>query len=57
VWDWIVQNRKWLFDGVLVAVPLAFIGWFLAARKIKIRQQQRGGDSSTNVQIGTIDKR
>ncbi|WP_417914947.1 hypothetical protein [Candidatus Electronema sp. JM] len=27
---WIIDNKDWLFDGVLVAVPLAIIGWICA---------------------------
>jgi hypothetical protein len=53
--NWILQNKKWLFDGVLVAVPLAIIGWLFARKVIKVRQRQRGGDSSTNVQIGNVE--
>lgn len=51
--DWIIQNKQWLFDGVLVAVPLAILGWFFGKSIIKKKiQKQRGGHGSTNIQVG-----
>lgn len=50
--DWLIENRAWLFEGVLVAVPLAIIGWLVAKRAAAIRQRQRGGKGSTNIQAG-----
>jgi hypothetical protein len=50
--DWIVANKTWLFDGVLVAVPIAVIGWLFARRVIARVQKQRGGHGSPNVQVG-----
>ena len=49
---WIIENKKWLFDGVLVAVPLAIIGWAAARRVVGTTQKQRGGDGSVNLQAG-----
>lgn len=48
--DWIANNKEWLLSGVLISVPLAVIGWFIVTRRN--RQSQRGGDNSTNVQVG-----
>ncbi len=47
---WILENKEWLFSGVAIAIPLAIIGWFFSCRINK--QTQKGGDNSTNIQIG-----
>ena len=48
--DWIIQNKEWLFGGVLVAIPIAIIGWIFSS--VKKKQNQKGGDGSINIQIG-----
>jgi hypothetical protein len=48
--EWIVQNKEWLFSGIAIGIPLAIIGWFFSTRGNK--QVQKGGDNSTNVQVG-----
>ena len=48
--DWIIENKEWLFSGLAIALPLAFIGWFLSSKKNK--QIQKGGNFSTNIQVG-----
>ncbi len=48
--DWIIANKNWLFSGAAIAVPLALLGWFITSRKIK--QIQKGGKNSRNIQIG-----
>lgn len=48
--DWILQNKEWLFSGVLIAVPLAIVGWLIPSYKNK--QVQKGGANSTNIQVG-----
>lgn len=48
--EWITDNKDWLFSGVAIALPLAIIGWFISSRKNK--QVQKGGDNSTNIQVG-----
>lgn len=48
--EWIVENKDWLFSGAAIALPLAVIGWFISSRKAK--QTQKGGDNSTNIQVG-----
>ncbi|HHC6666492.1 TPA: hypothetical protein ACN33Q_000276 [Vibrio parahaemolyticus] len=48
--DWIIENKEWLFSGVLIAVPLAVLGCFFSTKRVK--QTQKGGDNSTNIQIG-----
>jgi len=48
--EWILENKDWLFSGVAIALPLAIIGWIFSSRKN--RQVQKGGDNSTNIQVG-----
>ena len=48
--EWIVENTDWLFSGVAIALPLAIIGWLGYSKKNK--QSQKGGNSSTNIQVG-----
>ncbi|WP_257326176.1 hypothetical protein [Pseudoalteromonas rhizosphaerae] len=47
---WILENKDWLFSGAAIALPLAIIGWIFSSRKN--RQVQKGGDNSTNIQVG-----
>lgn len=48
--EWISENKDWLFSGVAIALPIAIMGWFISSRKNK--QIQKGGDNSTNIQVG-----
>lgn len=48
--EWIVENKDWLFSGIAIALPLAIVGWFISSRKN--RQSQKGGNNSTNIQVG-----
>ena len=50
--DWIVANKEWLFSGLLVAIPIALVGWFFARRHLHRSQVQRSGDNSINIQAG-----
>ena len=55
MWSWIVENRTWVFSGIGVSTILILIG-FLRRSTTGIRQKQRGGDHSVNVQsAGPID--
>ncbi len=49
--NWIIENKAWLFSGLLVALPISIIGWLLASKKVK-RQTQKSGNNSTNIQAG-----
>jgi len=51
IMDWLIENKEWLFSGVLVAVPLAVLSWVFGRRSAKRIQKQRAGAGSTNVQI------
>jgi hypothetical protein len=48
--EWIITNKEWLFSGIAIAIPLAIIGWLFSSRGNK--QVQKGGDNSTNIQVG-----
>lgn len=48
---WIINNKAWLFSGVLVAVPLAIFGWLLTGSK-RHKQVQKSGKNSVNLQAG-----
>ena len=50
--DWIWANKEWLFSGLLVAIPIAVIGWFFARRRLHRSQVQKSGHSSVNIQAG-----
>ena len=50
--DWIITNREWLFSGILVALPLALLGWVLGKRAVAHLQRQKGGHGSVNIQAG-----
>lgn len=49
---WIIENKEWLFSGVLVALPLALLGWILGKRAVAHLQRQKGGQGSVNIQAG-----
>jgi hypothetical protein len=50
--DWILANKEWLFSGLLVAVPIALIGWFIARKQFHRSQVQKSGNRSINIQAG-----
>jgi hypothetical protein len=51
MWNWILNNKEWLFSGVGVAAIVSLVG-FLSRRKSASRQKQRSGRNSTNIQAG-----
>ena len=48
--EWIIENKTWLFSGIAIAIPIAIIGWIISKNTNK--QVQKGGDNSTNIQVG-----
>ena len=48
--NWIVNNKEWLFSGILISIPIALFG--LMAKNNKLNQKQKNGSNSTNIQIG-----
>jgi len=49
VWSYIRANIEWIFSGIGVAV-ISFAAYLFKRRSSK--QYQRGGNSSTNIQVG-----
>lgn len=47
---WILNNTEWVFSGIGVFV----LGFFFVKSKYSIKQTQKGGDNSTNIQIGKM---
>ncbi len=53
VWNWLVDNRAWVFDGFGVAIAAGLIGMLWKRRKRDgAGQIIRAGDRSVNVQAG-----
>lgn len=53
--EWLINNKEWLFSGVLISVPIALISFFAARRKKESSNKkmvQKGGKNSRNIQIG-----
>lgn len=48
--NWMIENKEWLFSGLLVAVPLAALGFLFSRNNSK--QVQKSGKNSTNIQVG-----
>lgn len=47
---WILENKEWLFSSAAIAIPIAILGWLISSRRKS--QNQKGGDSSNNIQVG-----
>ena len=53
VWNWLVDNRTWVFDGFGVAIAAGLIGMLWKRRKRDDAGQTiRAGDRGVNVQAG-----
>lgn len=57
-----MDNLKWIFDGIGTAVVVFILGLLLGgtagykiAIKESIRQKQKAGDNSKQIQIGKIE--
>jgi len=48
--DWILQNKQWLFSGIGVFF-ISLFGYFFK-KQTGIKQSQKSGDNSTNLQVG-----
>lgn len=51
VFDWLIQNKEWVFGGVGVAAITGLIA-LLRRKSNGPSQNQRSGSNSTNVQAG-----
>ena len=57
--DWLWENREWVFSGAGVTVIGVAVAQFLRRKgkeRLSIHQNQSGGASSNNVQIGSINR-
>lgn len=52
--NWIIKNKEWLFSGIGVALVSWIVTLFFPKKLAKktIRQTQKSGKNSTNVQVG-----
>ncbi|MDP1719826.1 MAG: hypothetical protein Q8L08_02315 [Candidatus Nanopelagicaceae bacterium] len=48
--QWLRDNVIWF--GPILATVVAIGSWFVSKKVFKVRQSQRGGDGSTNIQVG-----
>jgi len=46
--DYLIANKEWIFSGIGVAV----LSWLLFQVSGKSSMSQKGGDGSTNIQVG-----
>jgi hypothetical protein len=60
MWNWLNENKEWLFQGAAILIPIAAISGIWAilrsrrnrSEKEGINQRQSSGDKSTNIQAG-----
>jgi len=50
--DWIEQNKEWLFSGLGIAIIGWFITWSINRHKNTSHQIQKSGKNSVNIQAG-----
>jgi hypothetical protein len=51
--NWLLHNKEWIFSGIGVFVLGLVITFFnKPARRRKIKQRQKSGANSTNIQVG-----
>jgi hypothetical protein len=48
VFEYIINNKEWIFSGLGVAV----ISWVFLRKSSSKKMTQRSGDNSTNIQVG-----
>lgn len=46
--EYLIANKEWIFSGVGVAV----LSWLLFRKSASSNMNQKGGDNSTNIQVG-----
>jgi len=55
---WLLANKEWIFSGIGVFILGILLAFFRHKKKGKIlRQKQKSGSHSTNIQIGGDLKR
>lgn len=56
--EWLLANKEWVFSGIGVLALSLLIGFFQHKKNGKsIKQRQRSGANSTNIQVGGDLKR
>lgn len=62
--NWIIENKEWFLSGLGILIITSIYGFIkLLLNKNKenndqgINQRQKGGEGSTNIQIGKINKK
>jgi len=50
--DWIFENKEWLFSGAAIGTPIAIVTWLLTRKSKKLKQSQKSGKNSLNIQVG-----
>lgn len=48
---WFLENKEWVFSGIAIAIPIAIVTWLLS-RRSSLKQTQKGGNQSINIQVG-----
>lgn len=48
MFEYIINNKEWIFSGLGVAV----ISWVFLRKSSSKKMTQRSGDNSTNIQVG-----
>lgn len=46
--EYVLENKEWIFSGIGVAL----LSWLIFRNSSGSSMRQKGGDNSTNVQIG-----
>ncbi len=50
MWDWIITNKTWLFDGIGVAALVAVCGWLWPKKGKDKGQSEAAAPSTASVQ-------
>ena len=52
MFEWIIENKTWLFSGALISIPIALFSIFISKNPYnrKVTQSQTAGDNSKSYQ-------
>ncbi len=54
---WLYDNYQWLFGGIGATLIAILVDIFRRNKDKSIKQTQKSGDNSTNIQIGNINEK
>ena len=54
LFQWMSDNKSWLFDGLGVAILGTIVGLLAREKRKSIRITQKGGNKSINVQKNNV---